>query len=287
MTAVEAVQITEPGVYELPDTVYHADPVPGGSLSSSGARKLLPPSCPAVFHYERTHPREPTKAFDVGHATHEMVLGGGPEIVRCDFDDWRTAAAKALAKECRERGAVPLLPDEYQQVQDMADALRRHPVASVLFDPANGTAEACLFWIDEPSGIWRRSRLDWLPNPGSGRLIIPDYKTAKSADPAEFCKSAANYGYHQQDAWYRDAVTALNLSDDPAFVFAVQEKTPPYLVSVVQLDLTARRIGALLNRQAITTYAECARTGHWPGYAEDVELVSLPFWYERKFEDQL
>lgn len=38
--------ITEPGVYDLPAEVYHADPVEGGSLSSTGARKLLPPSCP-------------------------------------------------------------------------------------------------------------------------------------------------------------------------------------------------------------------------------------------------
>jgi len=46
MTAVvDQVLITEPGVYALPADVYHADPVAGGSLSSSGAKKLL--ACPA------------------------------------------------------------------------------------------------------------------------------------------------------------------------------------------------------------------------------------------------
>jgi hypothetical protein len=48
--------ITEPGVYDIAEDHYHADPVPGGSLSNSGAKKLLPPSCPAKFAYEREHP---------------------------------------------------------------------------------------------------------------------------------------------------------------------------------------------------------------------------------------
>ena len=30
--------ITEPGVYDIPATAYHRDPVVGGSLSSTGAR---------------------------------------------------------------------------------------------------------------------------------------------------------------------------------------------------------------------------------------------------------
>ncbi|MGW9447058.1 hypothetical protein, partial [Bacillus mobilis] len=48
--------ITRPGVYDgIPEAVYHRDPVPGGSLSSSGARKLLAPSCPALFKYDQEH----------------------------------------------------------------------------------------------------------------------------------------------------------------------------------------------------------------------------------------
>jgi hypothetical protein len=287
MTAAAVAEIVEPGVYDLPDSVYHADPVPGGSLSSSGARKLLPPSCPAIFHHERSNPREPTQAFDFGHAAHKMVLGSGPEIVLVDRERWDTKEVKAELAEIRERGAVPLKRSEYQQVQDMADALRQHPVASILFDPEYGTAEASLFWRDDPSGIWRRARLDWLPeHDPCARMILPDYKTALSANPAEFTRTAWKYGYHQQAAWYCDAVTALDLTEDPAFVFVVQEKTPPYLVSVIQLDTEAHRIGQHLNRRAIEIYTECTTTDTWPGYGSDVELVALPHWYTRRFEDR-
>ena len=281
----EASVITEPGVYNLPADVYHADPIPGGSLSSSGARRLLPPSCPALFRHEQLHGRTPRRVFEIGHAAHALVLGTGPELVKVEASDWRTNKAKDAAKAARERGAVPLLPGEHAEVHAMADALRAHPVARALFDPDHGRPEQALAWRDEPSGIWRRAMLDWLPDPGAGRLIVPDYKTTVCAAPSELPKTVHKYGYHQQHAWYVDGAQALDLGDqDTAFVFVFQEKTAPYLVTVVELDALALRIGRELNRRAIDLYAECQASGVWPGYSDDVESVPLPAWVERAYE---
>jgi hypothetical protein len=91
-------------------------------------------------------------------------------------------------------------------------------------------------------------------------------------------KSVANYRYYMQDAWYLDAVTALGLADDPAFVFAFQEKTPPYLVTVVQLDEAARQYGRERNRVAMEVYRDCTEAGIWPGYSSEIELITLPSW---------
>ncbi|MGH3416472.1 MAG: PD-(D/E)XK nuclease-like domain-containing protein, partial [Actinocrinis sp.] len=243
------------------------------------------PSCPALFRYEQLHGRAPKKEFDLGHAAHALVLGAGPELVLVDASDWRTTKAKGAAAEARERGAVPLLPDDYQMVHEMAKALMQHPVARVLFDPDHGLPEQTLVWRDEPSGVWRRALLDWLPDPdGPGRLIIPDYKTTKCAAPEKLPCSIHPYGYHQQSAWYQDGAAALGLSDDVAFVFVFQEKAPPYLVTVVELDALAVRIGRDLNRRAIDLYAECVRHDTWPGYSDEVESVALPVWVERAYE---
>src|SRR4051794_32399270 len=85
-----------PGVYDdMPVAAYHADPVPGGSLSCSGAKKLLPPSCPALYAWERDNPPAPTTTFELGHAAHQRVLGVGPEIVVVDAETWNTNAVKA------------------------------------------------------------------------------------------------------------------------------------------------------------------------------------------------
>ncbi|HZO69358.1 MAG TPA: PD-(D/E)XK nuclease-like domain-containing protein [Kribbellaceae bacterium] len=277
----------EPGVYPIPVTEYHRDPVPGGSLSSTGARRLLPPSCPALFRWYADHP-EPHKAvFEEGHAAHRMILGAGPELVVVDHERWDTKAVKAEVAEIRERGGVPLKRAVLEQVEAMAAAIREHPVAAALLDPAKGTPEQSLFWVDEPSGVWRRALLDWLPEATAGRMILPEYKTTRSAEPERFARSAADYGYFQQAAWYRDAVLALGLATDVAFVFIAQEKDPPYLVTVTEPDGLALRVGQHLNRRAIDIYAECRRTGEWPGYSREVELISLPPWLENRYLEEL
>lgn len=274
----EAPVITQPGVYDIPDELYHGDPVPGGSLSSTGARKLLPPSCPAKFRWEQQHPVHKA-VFDLGKAAHLLVLGAGAEIVCIDAADWRTNAAKDQREAARAEGKTPLLPAEYRQVQAMAAALRAHPVASVLFDPERGSAEQSLFWQDPVTGIWCRSRLDWMRDeiPGQ-RFIVADYKTADCAEPGSFARSAANFGYHQQDAFYCDGVTALGLAEDPAFLFVVQEKAPPYLVSICELTEPDREAGRRLNRLATEIYRDCSEAGVWPGYSTEINHVSLPAW---------
>ena len=272
--------IPGPGVYDgMPEHEYHADPVPGGSLSSSGARKLLPPSCPALFRHELDNPATPTRALDLGTAAHRMVLGLGGSFVVVDADSYRTKAAQQARDEARAAGAAPLLNHEYEQVMAMADAIRAHPVAGALLCRGDVAPEQSLFWRDEEFGIWRRARLDairWPRSPG-GRILITDYKTTTCADPRQFARSAASYGYHQQDDWYRDGVTAL-LDADPAFLFVAQEKTPPYLVTVCELDDDAIKAGRERNRRAMEVYAECKATGDWPPYSNDIEVISLPAW---------
>lgn len=271
--------ITEPGIYDMDNETYHSHRY---ALSSSGARTLIE-SCPAIFRYEQDHPQPTKKVWDIGNAAHKLVLGNGPKLRRIEHETWNTNVAKAAVLKAREAGEIPLKPAEYQQVHDMADALRRHPVASLLFDPEHGTPERSLFWRDEKTGVMRRARLDWLPNPRTGRLIIPDYKTCRSAHPEKLQKAIDEFGYHQQDDWYRSACHALGIADETsAFVFVCQEKTAPYVITVIEVNATARRIGAARNRRALERFAECTATGHWPGYSDDVVPTALPGYAETR-----
>jgi len=285
MTAtIEAPAFTA-GVYDgMPEATYHGDPVPGGSLSSTGARKLLPPSCPAKFRYEADNPPPPKDYLELGTAAHKLVLGVGAEIAEIKAPDWRTSRAKDERDAARAEGFLPLLTHEHEQVKAMAAALRKHPLASSLFDPERGKPEQSLFWHDETAGIWRRARLDWMPDlDARKRLVVGDYKTAVSADLDSIQKSIANYGYHQQGDWYLDGVRSL-LAPDPAFVFIFQEKTAPYLVTPVQLHPDALAAGRELNREAMALYRACSESGNWPGYSGGIETVTLPPWAFRKLE---
>lgn len=300
MTTTE-LEITQPGVYDIPAEVYHADPVPGGSLSHTGARLLLPPNCPAKFRWWRDTP-EPDRADEtterrIGRAAHTVILGAGQGIQVIDAANFLTKAAKEAKAEAYAAGRIPVLAHEHEQVLAMATAAHDHPIAGPLFDPALGRPEQSLFWIDQPSGVWRRARLDWLPRPrgtfapaardGLGRMILPDYKTGKSAAPQEFSRPIHDHGYHQQAAWYTDAARALDLAEHVAYVLVVQEKTPPYLVSVIEPDHMALRIGRFLNRTAIQLYQQCTANDHWPGYSDEVEKVGLPGWVENQYGEEI
>jgi hypothetical protein len=285
---VTAPKLTEPGVYDLPADVYHTDPIQGGSLSSTGARKLLDPSCPAAYRYWADHPEEHKKTFDYGQAAHALVLGAGRGIAVVDAADWRTKAAREAREAAYAEDRVPLLVHEHEQVVAMAAALRDHPIAGPLLDPDSGRAEQTLVWRDQATGVMRRAMLDWLPDPGDGRLIVPDYKTAAKVDPESLRKAMHQHGYYQQAPWYLDGVRALDLHGgiDPAFVFVFQAKDPPYLVTIGQPDPDALLWGSRRNREAIATFAHCTATGHWPGHAGDkVISLELPAYATRQLEN--
>ncbi|WP_049569103.1 PD-(D/E)XK nuclease-like domain-containing protein [Streptomyces sp. SBT349] len=270
MTATDVV----PGIYDIPAEQYHADPVPGGSLSSTGARKIL--QCPAKFAYEREHGQQTTTdAMEFGTAAHAIVLGDGPEVVRVDRPNWRSADAQTERAEIRVDGAVPLLAHQYEQAHAMAAAVREHPRAAELL--AEGEAEQSFIWHDNATGVWCRSRVDWLPPLGPGRPTVVDYKTTADASDEAIQQAVYRWAYHQQGAFYLDGVREV-LGVEADFEFIFQEKEPPYLVNTVQLDMDALTLGAARNRRAREVYAECTATGLWPGYGDTTRYLSLPPW---------
>lgn len=286
MTTTEDIEIpAADGVYAgIPDEVYHADRF---SLSSSGARGLLPPSSPELFDHQRNEPPKPKPQYDFGHLAHKYVLGEGSDIAVLDpavhglkkdgsVSDAPTSTAgwKQAVDEARARGQVPVHIAEVEKAKAMAAKVHEHPIARVLL--SDGTPELSGYWHDPATGVRLRFRPDWLPNPGRNRLIVVDYKTATSAYPGHFSKAAAEYGYHMQVAWYLDGLAATEIADDAAFVFIVQSKTAPYPVTVVELDARDVDLGRRRNRKAIDLYAHCAGTDQWPGYGDGIHSVSLP-----------
>ena len=115
---------------------------------------------------------------------------------------------------------------------------------------------------------------------GGGRPMILDVKKCQvGKGRREDCQRAIeNYGYHRQAAWYMTAVRALGLAAQAAFVFIVQMKTAPYLVTLIDLDTEALRLAEQSNRRALEIYRDCVATDEWPGYSRDITLISLPAW---------
>ncbi|HEX4830291.1 MAG TPA: PD-(D/E)XK nuclease-like domain-containing protein [Trebonia sp.] len=276
--------ITEPGIYDIPEADYHRDPVPGGSLSASTAKRLLAEGGPARYRYLLDHPEEPSGTMELGTAAHKLVLGVGAPIVEIQAENWRKDATKEAAAKARAAGGVPLLTADVQVVHEMAAALRKRKTAVALLNPSRGDPERSVFWIDQASGLWKRARFDFMPRREAGRLpVIVDYKTCASAGKRDFPRSVDSFGYHIQAAQYCDAWRAIH-GTDPGFVFLAQETKPPYLTAYYQLDAESLAIGRQAMADAMETWRDCRAAEAqgaehaWPGYSDEIETIALPRW---------
>jgi len=262
----------KPGIYSgISNADYHRDPALG-----STSLKTLATKTPAHYQHDKTHPKF-SDAFTLGTAAHSLILEGDTSGIRVvPADNWLTKDAKAAKAEAIATGKQPLLTKEMTQVFMMRDAVMAHPIARDLL--TGHKAEQSVFWDED--GLTLKCRPDaWK----SGMLV--DLKTTINADPNEFGKTAHNFGYHQSAAHYIDGVKAATGEELP-FHFVLVEKTAPYFVSVVELDIEAVNIGRQLNDRAKRIYRECVETNTWPGYP-NADLISLPMWAIYQAEELL
>lgn len=247
---------------------YHAH----DSLSASGL-KILNAQTPAHYRHHMDNPVH-KGIYDLGTATHSLVLEDDHSMIEVlQFDDWRTKAVKEARDKAYAEGKVPLLAKEYEVVRAMRDSVAAHPEARMALE--GGKPEQSIFW-DDTSGARMRCRPDKLDFDSPVGVLISDLKTTVNADPKKFGKIAWDLGYYQQDPHYRDGVQLLT-GEEPAFLFILVEKTAPYLVSVVELDTDALRLGREKNARATELYNQCKATDLWPGYPSSGP-VSLPEW---------
>lgn len=287
--------IDKPGIYaELDAGIYHSKLTPTQSLSSSMARTLIN-ECPAMLYARSAlnpdYVREEKAVFDIGSAVHLLYLEeekfeAGVAVL--DFDDWRKKDAQIARDEAREAGRIPLLKKQADELMAMRKALLLHPIAGKAFS-GKGHSELSMVWKDPETGVWLKARPDWSPSDFS---FLIDMKTSTTANPVDFARKAFNLGYHQQAAWYLDAVELVTGERPGKFWFVAQDKSAPYLCSVSSFDEDAIIAGREQNRKAIRRFADCLEKNNWPGYRNDATphkdsafILTLPVWAQRQVEN--
>ncbi len=286
-------KITEPGIYDLTEEEYHADPAPSPSLSASIAKKLIAHS-PA--HARHAHPRlnsgfarEEKEIFDRGTVAHALLLQGveaaaiiseavDAKGVRRQIDDWKLGDAKRQRDEARAAGKIPILEKHWATVQQMIERCReqlaQHKEASDAFTA--GKPEQTLIWRED-NGVWCRARLDWLHD---SRRICDDYKsTGREVDSDSVARHCVD-DWEIQDSFYRRGIKKL-FREDAQFRFIAQENTEPYALNVVALGPDFQWMGDAKVEYAIRVFGNCLKTKRWPGYSDRIHCVQkIPKWAE-------
>jgi hypothetical protein len=290
-------KITSPGLYQISHEHYHSDPIEGGSLSSSGAYTLAN-DCPAAYAYERVT-KQYKRVFDLGNASHLITLEPDlyPKYVVIiegktkdgkPSDGYQTADAKMQRDNAYSAGKIPLLKSEDETIRAMRDVLWKHPIGRAAF--REGKPEQSIFWKDPESGIWCRTRPDWVPT--QTRYLI-NWKSAVSAHPDDIAKQIFNLGYFAKSSWEMDGLEAVTGERPQRFCLLVQAKTPPHLITPVWLHADDLAWGSILNRYARGVYAWCGQRGEWPGYQPELDAIPtafdtirMPNWAVRQLEDR-
>jgi len=305
--------VTEDGIYSMSMDWYHAQPCLGPSISSTGLRTIYHESPADFWAYsdlnEDRYEREGSDAFTFGRAAHALLLGDEVfsekfAVVPIDappkpttaqisarlqgrvsdsakerFDFWDAFAAEAAGRDL-------LSYADLTHIERMARVMEAHPIVPLLLE---GQVEQSFIWQDEKTGVWLKSRLDVLASTGD----FADLKTTRQKDPALLLRDVRKRGYDMQLGLATIALekvvgvpfTAEEYAGRSAVLIFVY-KGPPYHVMPVEVDYDALYWARLKVRHALDQFAECMKTGHWPGPADNILTYTSAYEAEQLQEKQ-
>jgi len=226
------------------------------------------------------HDEADTASLALGRATHMAVFepsAYAKEVVIAPDVDRRTKAGKEdwAAFVAASVGKTVIDREDAEKIAAMCANIRKHPAAAMLID-APGECELSMVWKDEETGLLCKGRIDKLITL-DGRPTVIELKTARSASRRGFGGAINEYGYHAQAAMYAAGYAACT-GQTPDHVFVAVENEGPHAVACYTLNDQSAQTGQILFREWIKRYAECLRTGIWPGYSEDIEVIDIPHW---------
>ncbi len=283
----------KPGIFpDVDSAIYHADSLTETPSLSNGKLQTLIRKTPR--HAWLEHPRlnpdfvppETEAKFDIGTATHALLLEERNRIQLVNAPDWRTKEAKAARDAARSVGYIPMLAHQGAAVIAMRDAAMSFVSSmpdelSASFKRA--TPETSIYWKDsEHDGIWCRARADKLDLEGG---IIWDYKTTAVESPDDFARQLMN-GNDTQSVFYRRGVRAA-ADTDCRFIFLVQEVASPFMCYLVELGASMEVLAEHKVARGMRLWADCLKRDRWPGYSStETFAAEAPAWAIAQEETQ-
>lgn len=248
-------------------------------VSASQIRKLRQGSPLHLRHYLDS-PDQDTRSRGTLRAIHCLVLEQphDPEAWGRDFvvyQGGRRAGHAWEAWAASQMDRTILIPSEEAEAQAVASAVLAHPVAGPLLTGA-GYSELSGTWTDEQSSLDCRLRIDRLKRTGPSSWMVLDLKTIDSCAPHRITQLVGSNGWHIQLAHYIAGIRAMRPGDSVTGALVTVEDSAPYDVAVWVLPLVEEQIAETERQALLATFAECQRTGIWPGRFATEQPLALP-----------
>jgi hypothetical protein len=263
-------------VKDMPAEQYHSI----AAMSAGGLKRMQ--QSPSHFYGMQLDPDrppqgEPTPALVNGTLVHTALFEPGEVNRRYIVKPDGMSFATKEGKTWREANAERIIVDVAQMSAALAQSARVRALPELGALLADGFGESSCFWIDQTTGELCKCRPDWVSPAGDG-VVLVDGKTCQDASAEGFGRSIWNYRYHLQAAWYADGYEAATGQKVYGFVFAAVESAWPHQAAAYMLGDDVLDAARRENRRLLNLYAECKRTGVWPGYSAGINLINLPRW---------
>jgi len=283
-------RVPGPGFYRMPAAVYHADPAPEPSLSSSIAKLLLSHS---PEHARLAHPRlappraaddeaedKPTRPREIGTATHRLILGAGTDVTVIDAQDYKGKDAQAQRKAAYAGGGCPILMPDLAKAERMAAAALARIGAIPGCEGFATTPSEVVAIAQDPTGAWLRIMMDRVEIHRT-HAIIWDVKTSsQAAAPQGLGRRIEQMAMEVQAAFYPRVLAQLlpHLAGRIRFRWIFIEDEEPNGLCVAEADAAGAEIGARKASAAIHLWNRCRSADAWPGYPAQIVRVDFPEW---------
>ena len=271
------------------------------AISRSMLKELY--ESPKKYHYKYLsgdYEDGDSHALDIGTAYHLLILE--PEnfadvIAIAPDDKKKPTKAQINAKNpsdstllliewwdnfnAANEGKVILKEKDIDEIKAMAKAMRSTPEAQKIL-AQKGLIEPVVTWKDEDTGLDIKVKMDfvWLD-----RTIAVDLKSTADCSEDSFSRSIAKYGYDLQAYMQTEAVRRLEGKPPEAFIFATQEKKPPYETAFYVADADMIEAGRVKFKYLTRTLKECLDNNVWPSKVRGLKSIGLPVWEQKKVDE--
>lgn len=243
---------------------------------------------PAHVWAYMTKPPDPKPAQELGSAIHMASLQ--PELFETRYfcgpsGDRRTKGVKeawAIAEEDHP-GGIGLRQDDWDTCRGVRDSLwTRHAYAASLLG-GDGYNECPYVWTDRLTGLRCKAKADRITMAPNGRGVIADLKSIKEASDHSIEQAIHNYGYHIQGDHFIDGLDTI-MPAERLWILIFVESSRPWGVRCKELGLATMELGKRERQRYLNLYAQCEKTGEWPGYPQGLELADVKDWVFRQEE---